>query len=214
MKTRTIALLVLLVFWAMPVKAQQVYWTIGSDVAHVYSLNDNAVVVTSNGAYVAWLTAGGTPTHIASTSELYDVIAAAYPQKLAAAAPVLETAGGLGPFQAFLYRRLAGLTITYTGQDPLNGVYPVDDQWLGGLMSGALIRCGATDLSSCMDAFPGGDATYSYVDMHGTAHAFTPAQLSVVVQAIQNYFASLYAQLQIGLNGGTPTWPVATATVP
>jgi hypothetical protein len=207
-------ILLLLGFWALPAKAQQAYWLIGGDTGHVYSLNDNAVVVTSNGTYVTWLAAGGVPTHIASTSELYDVISRNYPGKLTAAAPVLETAGGLTPFQAFLYRRTGGLTITYTGQSGLDGVYPVDDQWLGGLSSGMLLRCGATALGSCANAFPAGASTYAYVDMHGTSHTLTPVQLSVIALAIQNYFATLYAQLQIGLGGGTPSWPAATVTVP
>ena len=190
------------------------YWQVGEDTANVWSLTENTFVPVSDTAYLAWAAAGNMANKIASSSELYDVIAASYPAHLAPSAPVLEANGGLTPFQAFTWRRESGLNIVYTGAPALNGRYSIDDQWLGGVMTAALLRCGATVLDSCSVAFPGGSATFSYLDKNFVPHTFSIVQLRTVVLAIENHVASLYTQLTVGLGGGTPVWPTLTVTVP
>lgn len=81
-------------------------------------------------------------------------------------------------------------------------------------MTAALIRCDGTSLSTCSTALPFGLATYSYIDLDGLPHNFSITQLKVVVLAIENFVASLYAQLLVGLAGGSPSWPSSTVTVP
>jgi hypothetical protein len=191
------------------------YWKVAGSTTAVWSLPTSGFVPITDSNYVAWLAGGRrVPISIASTSELYDVIAQSYPDLLIASAPGLEANGGLNPSQAFLWRKANGLNIIYPSEPTLNGLYPVDDQWLGGLMTGALLRCGLNPLGSCSAPFPGGSSTYAYLDKQLQAHTMSIVQMRAISLAIEDHIASLYAQLKIGLDGGTPSWPALTVTVP
>jgi hypothetical protein len=211
----TSAVVCFVLFFSHAALAQKNYWHVAGDVTRVWSLSDNQFVGVSDTGYIAWLTLPMRTTgEISSTAELYEVISSTYPDHLAVSAPVLETDGGLTPYQAFTWRRVAGLNITYTGAPWLDGKYSIDDQWLGGLMTAALLRCDGTILSSCANPFPFGSTTYVYRGMDGINHTMSITQMRVVVLAIQDFVAGLYAQLSIGLAGGTPSWPSSTVTVP
>jgi hypothetical protein len=55
------------------------YWFIGEDTDNVWSLDDHALVPVNNADYVAWIVQPDNKTQkIASTSDLYDVIASSY----------------------------------------------------------------------------------------------------------------------------------------
>lgn len=150
-----------------------------------------------------------------NTSNLYDVIASTYPTHLAASAPILETNGGLTPQQSYDWRKVAGITITYTGQPTLSGRYAIVDAWRDRLLFGAVLRCGsASALSSCSTPFPFNQTTYTYFDADGIAHTMSAPQMQVIELAAQDQEASLEAQLRIGMAGGTPSWPGLTVTVP
>jgi hypothetical protein len=191
------------------------YWFIGEDTDNVWSLDDHALVPVNNADYVAWIVQPDNKTQkIASTSDLYDVIASSYQGELAESAPALEEEGGLRPIQAFEYRMVAGVNITYTGFPDLDGHYAVDDPWLTRLMSGALVRCGATTLAMCSNAFPGGASSYDYLDADLVSHTMSITQMRTIALAIDDYFAQLQAQLAVGLAEGTPVWPSSAITVP
>jgi hypothetical protein len=203
-----------LLFSSFPASAQQRYWFVGNDTSQVWSLEDNGLVSTGDARYSQWLAHGNLASKIASTSELYDVISASFPDHLAASAPGLETLGGLQPPQSFLWRRSAGLNIVYSGEPSLSGLYPIDDQWFNGLATGALLSCNPTDLASCTTGMPFGLSTYTYLDKNFHPHTMSIPQMVAIVLAIRNYVAQLFAQLQVGLGGGTPVWPSQTMTVP
>jgi hypothetical protein len=191
------------------------YWFIGEDTDNVWSLDDHALIGIADTDYVFWALQPDNKTQkIASTADLYDTIASSFPEQLAASAPALEEAGGLRPIQAFEYRMVAGVNITYTGQPTLDGHYAVDDPWLTRLMAGALVRCGATTLAMCSNPFPGGGSSYDYLDADLVPHTMSITQMQIIALAIDDYFAQLQAQLEVGLAEGTPIWPSADITVP
>lgn len=190
------------------------YWKIGGSTSELWSLTQDAIIPVTDDTYVAWLAAGNLASSIASTSELYDVISQSYPTHLATSAPNLEANGGLTPVQAFTWRKVHGVNIIYTGAPDIDGLYALDDQWLGGLMSGALLSCGSTPLESCVNPFPFGASTYTYLDKTLSPHSVSIIQLRVIALAIRDHFARLNEQLVVGLGGGTPGWPSLTVTVP
>jgi hypothetical protein len=190
------------------------YWKIGTDNAHVWSLTDNALVANSNAGYLAWLAAGNRVATIGSTAELYDVLSQSFSTNLLASAPGLEAIAPLNPLQSFLWRRGVGVAITYTGNAGLSGQYPIDDQWLGGLMSGALLRCGTTPLEACLFPMPLGSSTYTYFAMGMQPKIMSVVQMRTIVLGIQDYVANLQLLLAAGLTGGSPTWPAPAITVP
>jgi hypothetical protein len=190
------------------------YWKVGADTNNVWSIADDNFVPSNDQTYLAWVAAGNRTTPIASTAELYDVIAQSYPRQLAGSAPSLDAYGGLTPLQSFTWRKDNGLNIVYTGTPSLNGLYAVDDIWRLYLMGGALIRCGVIPLESCPDPMPFGVATYTYLDKQLQPRTMSIVQMREITLALQNHLATLYAQLAVGLGGGTPTWPSLTKTVP
>jgi hypothetical protein len=191
------------------------YWFIGEDTDNVWSLDDHALLGIADTDYIFWASQPDNKTQrIPSTADLYDVIASSYPEKLAVSAPALEEEGGLRPIQAFEYRMVAGVNITYTGEPTLDGHYAVDDPWLTRLMTGALVRCGSTALNVCSIPFPGGGSTYDYLDADLVTHTMSIVQMKTISLAIDDYFAQLQAQLEVGLAEGTPVWPSADITVP
>jgi hypothetical protein len=109
---------------------------------------------------------------------------------------------------------VAGVNITYTGEPTLDGHYAVDDPWLTRLMTGALVRCGSTALNVCSIPFPGGGSTYDYLDADLVTHTMSIVQMKTIALAIDDYFAQLQIQLEVGLAEGTPVWPSAEITVP
>jgi len=190
------------------------YWIVGEDATQVWSLSDNQFVDITNPDYTAWLILPGSSTaKIPDTTSLYTVIAATYPDHLAASAPVLEANGGLSPLQSFTWRRAAGIIITYTGQPSLYGRYSLDDPNLGWLMLGALLSCEGTTLANCATPFPFG-ATHTYLDMDFVPHTMSVTQMRVIALAVRDAAAALYEQLKIGQAGGTPAWPSLLKTVP
>lgn len=202
-------------FWlVLGSSASAQYWKVAGSTSEVWSLTQDALVPVTDSTYVAWLAAGNMTSSIVSTSELYDVISLSYPTHLAASAPNLEANGGLTPEQAFTWRKIHGVNIVYTGTPDLDGLYAVDDQWLGGLMTGALIRCGSTILESCVSALPFGASTYTYLDKTLSPHSMSIVQMRTISLAIEDHFAKLYEQLKVGIDGGTPVWPSLTVTVP
>jgi hypothetical protein len=191
------------------------YWFIGEDTDNVWSLDDDALLGIANSDYIFWASQPDNKTEkSASTADLYDVIASSYPDQLAASAPALEEEGGLRPIQAFEYRMVAGVNITYTGEPTLDGHYAVDDPWLTRLMTGALVRCGSTALNVCSIPFPGGGSTYDYLDADLVTHTMSIVQMKTIALAIDDYFSQLQIQLEVGLAEGTPVWPSAEITVP
>jgi hypothetical protein len=191
------------------------YWFIGGDMANVWSLDDHALLGITDADYIFWASQPDNKTQtIPSTADLYDVIASIAPEKLAVSAPALEEEGGLRPIQSFEYRMVAGVNITYTGQPTLNGHYAIDDPWITRLMTGALLRCGSTALNVCSTPFPGGGATYDYLDADLVPHTMSITQMKIIALAIDDHFSQLQEQLEIGLAEGTPSWPSAEITVP
>jgi hypothetical protein len=94
-----------MVRYLIEVEIMSKYWFIGEDMDNVWSLNDHALVPVNNADYTAWTVKPDNRTQkIASTSDLYDVIASSYPAELAESAPALDEEGGLRPIQAFEYR--------------------------------------------------------------------------------------------------------------
>lgn len=215
MKKLCIALVAMLLSVGMAYAESGRYWIVAGSATQVWSLAADNFVSVNDGAYQTWSAIPGNhAAPIKSASELYEVLSNSYPSHLDASTPVLEAGGGLTPLQSLVFRRHAGLHITYTGQSGLNGTYAVDDQWLSGLMSGALLRCGATSLASCSNPFPNGAATYTLIDLYGAPHTMTASQMAIISLAIQDYWANCVAQLQIALGGGSPTWPSSSVTVP
>lgn len=190
------------------------YWKVADDTTSVWSLDNNNVIPSNDAAYLEWLAAGNRTTPIASSAELYDVIAQSHPTHLTASAPALDAYGGLSPMQAFMWRKESGLAIIYTDVPSLSGLYAVDDMWLIGLTSGALLRCGTTSLDACSNPMPFGAATYTYLDKQLQPHTMSIVQMRVISLAIEDHMATLYAQLVVALGGGSPVWPSLTKTVP
>jgi hypothetical protein len=62
------------------------YWIINGST--IYSSKTNSVVQADNASYVAWLSAGGVPTKIASSAELHEVLRVAGVPPYAAVSPL------------------------------------------------------------------------------------------------------------------------------
>jgi hypothetical protein len=95
-----------------------------------------------------------------------------------------------------------GMTITSTGTPALNATYPTDadQQALYTAVQAAILTNAAL--------FPG----YLY-NAAGAQVTMTAAQGTAIIIAILAFIAAANNALQAAKNGGTPSWPIPTATI-
>ncbi|MBV8666743.1 MAG: hypothetical protein JO269_09685 [Burkholderiaceae bacterium] len=101
----------------------------------------------------------------------------------------------------------AGLSITSTSTPALNSIYGVDTN------SENKLAAIVTKISAGL-GLPGGGATMQYPSISGNFVAVNPAQITAIAAAVGNYIYALDVTLQTIQNGGSATWPTATATIP
>ena len=104
-------------------------------------------------------------------------------------------------------RKAAGIAITCTSNPAIDATYALDDR------SVAVIGSVARDVASGLD-FPAGATTYDYPDLDGTPHTFNESQFVEFYKAARDLVNALTTQASIMAGGGTPAWPVQTATIP
>jgi hypothetical protein len=98
----------------------------------------------------------------------------------------------------------AGLTITSTSTPALNGTYGVDPMSQGRLAS-------ISTYILVNSSFPGGSATYPFIDLSGTPHVFpTTASFQAFATACANYVAAV----DFVSATGAGTLPSPSITIP
>jgi hypothetical protein len=100
----------------------------------------------------------------------------------------------------------AGIAITSTATPSLNGTYALDS-----VSTAQIYQIGL--YASQFGVFPSGNSTFVYPDGTGTPHVFAVTDFINFLHAVAALVTDLNTQAQIMLNGGTPTWPVQTATI-
>jgi hypothetical protein len=120
---------------------------------------------------------------------------------VAPAVPLSEQAGA-----QLATRIAAGIAITCTGNSTLDATYALDDATMGQI--GAVARDDAAGLG-----LPGGDPTFTYPDAGGVPRIFTGARLQALYRAQRDLLFHLQTQAAAMAAGGTPAWPVQTATI-
>jgi hypothetical protein len=103
-------------------------------------------------------------------------------------------------------RIAAGIAIACTGNSALDATYALDDATMGQI--GAVARDDAAGLG-----LPGGDPTFTYPDASGVPRIFTGARLQALYRAQRDLLFHLQTQAAAMAAGGTPVWPVQTATI-
>jgi hypothetical protein len=183
------------------------YWIVASDETHVWSSARAALVAIADGAYVAWLAAGGRPTRIVSFADLNDVLASQAVASVAAASTVaLEGLGHLTPTQMLAAKLAAGITITSTGTPALSGVYAVDPA------SQIKIVAIAAGIAAGK-GLPGGGGTVGILDMAGTSHIFASSDFLDLAKAMEDYVYALYGTEAVLLANGSASWPTSAVTI-
>lgn len=100
----------------------------------------------------------------------------------------------------------AGLVVTSIGASALNATYGLDQVSQDQLWNIAL------GLAAGL-GFPGGASTFAYPDITGTPRTFTSAQFTNLAKAVRDYVFAANTQAAIAAQGGTASWPTATATI-
>lgn len=95
-----------------------------------------------------------------------------------------------------------GLQIVSTGTPTLNATYALDSTTLDQV--GALARDCAAGLG-----FPLGAQTFSYPDLSGNPHTFTPAAIQDLYKALRDYVFNL----TVVISGQSNTLPPASTTI-
>lgn len=106
-------------------------------------------------------------------------------------------------FEQILANRVnAGILITSTSNPELNATYSMDTETM--VEIGSVARDAASGMG-----LPGDGPTFTY-----QSRSFTEEQITACYKAMRNLLWVLNAQAAIMANGGTPTWPTQTATIP
>lgn len=100
----------------------------------------------------------------------------------------------------------AGLTVTCTGDPSFSAVYALDAVTMDQI--GSVARDVASGLG-----FPDGE-TFTYPDFAGHPHTFTEARLISLYKAQRLVLSRVNTAAAILANGGVPSWPDQTATIP
>lgn len=123
------------------------------------------------------------------------------PDPAPAAAPSTVAASTLAPKLA------AGIALTCTGNSSLNATYALDSASTAQIFQIGLY-------AAQFSVFPSGNSTQSYPDMSGNQHVFDVTQFVAFLRAVAPLVSNLETQAALASQGGTPTWPVQSATIP
>lgn len=110
-------------------------------------------------------------------------------------------------FEAIMAGKIAnGLTVTCAGDPSFSAVYALDAVTMDQI--GSVARDVASGLG-----FPDGE-TFTYPDFAGHPHTFTEARLISLYKAQRLVLSRVNTAAAILANGGAPSWPDQTATIP
>jgi hypothetical protein len=110
--------------------------------------------------------------------------------------------------QQLLAEKLAaGITLTSTGTPALNATYALDD-----VSTAQIFQIGL--YANQFGVFPSGGTTQAYPDIAGTPHDFGIAAFIAFLRAVAPLVSALETQAGVMAQGGTPSWPPQTATIP
>lgn len=109
--------------------------------------------------------------------------------------------------QSRLSRLENGITLTSTGTPALNGVYSLDD-----VSTNQIFQIGL--YADRFGVFPSGDATQPYPDKEGTPHMFSKDNFVAFLQKVAPITSAINTQAGIMKQGGSPSWPSQSATIP
>lgn len=101
----------------------------------------------------------------------------------------------------------SGIAVTSTGTAALSATYALDSMTLDQI--GSVARDAAAGLG-----LPGGLSTFTYPDINGSPHTFASADVQNIYKAMRNLLFALNTQAAVMAAGGSPSWPVQTATIP
>lgn len=99
-----------------------------------------------------------------------------------------------------------GLVVTCTGDGSVSGTYGIDPDTM------ETIGSVARDVGAGL-GFPDGD-TYQARDIAGNPHTFTEPRLILLYKAQRLVLSRVNTAAAILANGGAPSWPDQTATIP
>lgn len=100
-----------------------------------------------------------------------------------------------------------GIALTCTATAAVSGTYALDD-----ISTRQIYQIGL--FASQFNTFPSGGVTQPYPDATGNPHTFTIAQFVAFLQVVAPLVSNLTTQAQIMAQGGPPTWPAQTGTIP
>lgn len=101
----------------------------------------------------------------------------------------------------------AGLSVTCTGDASVSSTYALDAQTMDQI--GSVARDAASGLG-----LPTGAPTFTYPDLGGIPRTFTADRLISLYKAQRDVLFRVNTAAAILANGGAPSWPDQTATIP
>lgn len=101
----------------------------------------------------------------------------------------------------------AGLAVTCTGDASVSSTYALDAQTMDQI--GSVARDAASGLG-----LPTGAPTFTYPDLGGIPRTFTADRLISLYKAQRDVLFRVNTAAAILANGGAPSWPDQTATIP
>lgn len=110
------------------------------------------------------------------------------------------------PNQILTTTLAAGISITSTGNQLLNGTYALDQT-----SQAQLFQIGS--FAKTFGFFPSGAGTQDYPDITGTPHTFTPTQFVNLLLACAAFVSAAQTTAAILTAGGAANWPSASATI-
>lgn len=101
-----------------------------------------------------------------------------------------------------------GLAITSTAYPALDGTYAIDPATQSKIQAVAIYI-------EVNGRFPAGYTAFPWQDVSGVTHTFpTTAAFLAFASAEADYVTRINLQSQVEAAGGTPSWPLASATIP